>query len=152
MTNYGNAAQTYEERQSVGVNIGEELFMNWCNRNGWHCTRLGFDEKFANVGAFYNLSAILRNMPDYVIERDGKTFVVNVKGTPRIKENERLLLPDLITAYSSPKAPLIYAFCVRDQRIRFAEAEQVIELYDCEHDQRWNDGKIFRTIRLEYVR
>lgn len=149
---YGNASQTYEQRQAVGVNIGEEIFESWCQRNGWNCTRLGFDEKFANVGAFYNLSAMLRNMPDYVIERDGKTFVVNVKGTPRIKESERMLLPDLIATYSTPKSPLIYVFCIRNERMRFAEAEHVIELYDTEHDQRWNDGKIFRTLRLEYMK
>ncbi len=107
---YGNATQDYQGRQGVGVNIGEEIFEQWCNRNAWNCTRLGFDEKFANVGAFYNLNPVLRNMPDYVIQREEKTFAVNVKGTPNIKEKERLLLPQLIDAYSSQKAPLIYVF------------------------------------------
>jgi hypothetical protein len=152
MSAYGNAHQNYDQRQGVNVNIGEELFMAWCNRHGWDCTRLGFDEKFANVSAFYNLNAVLRNMPDYVIQREEKMFVVNVKGTPNIKENERLLLPELINAYSTNKAPLVYAFCIRNKMVKFAEAEHVMGLYDIEHDQRWSDGKIFRTIRLEYVR
>ena len=149
---YGNASQDYQGRQGVGVNIGEEIFEQWCERNGWNCTRLGFDEKFANVGAFYNLNPVLRNMPDYVIQRGERTFVVNVKGTPNIKEKERMLLPQLIDAYSSEKAPLIYIFCVRGDRVRFAEAEHIIELYDIESDKQWHDGVVYRTIKLEYVR
>jgi len=98
------------------------------------------------------LNPVLRNMPDYVIQRDDKTFAVNVKGTPNIKEKERLLLPQLIDAYSSEKAPLIYIFCIRGDRIRFAEAEHIIELYDIESDKKWHDGVVYRTIRLEYVR
>ena len=104
---YGDASQSYEGRQGVGVNIGEEMFEQWCVRSGWKCTRLGFDEKFANVAEFYNLNPVLRNMPDYVIQREQRTFVVNVKGTANIKEKERMLLPKIIDAYSSTKAPLI---------------------------------------------
>jgi len=81
-----------------------------------------------------------------------KTFAVNVKGTPNIKEKERLLLPQLIDAYSSQKAPLIYVFCIRNERIRFAEAEHIIELYDIESDKKWNDGVVYRTINLMCVR
>jgi hypothetical protein len=95
---------------------------------------------------------VLRNMPDYVIQREERTFVVNVKGTPNIKEKERMLLPQLIDAYSTQKAPLIYAFCIRDQRMKFAEAEHIVELYDTESDKKWHDGVVYRTIRLEYVR
>jgi hypothetical protein len=149
---YGNADQTYQDRQGVGVNIAEEMFEQWCERNGWNCTRLGFDEKFANVGAFYNLNPILRNIPDYVIQRDERTFVVNVKGTANIKEKERLLLPQLIEAYSTQKAPLIYMFSIRNQRMKFAEAEHIIELYDIESDKKWNDGVVYRTINLMCVR
>jgi hypothetical protein len=149
---YGNADQTYQERQGVGVNIGEQMFEQWCERTGWNCTRLGFDEKFANVGYFYNLNPVLRNMPDYVIQRDDRTFVVNVKGTANIKEKERVLLPQLISAYSTPRAPLIYAFCIRNQRMKFAEADHIIELYDIESDRRWLDGVIYRTLNLTCMR
>jgi hypothetical protein len=78
--------------------------------------------------------------------------VVNVKGTANIKEKERLLLPQLIEAYSTQKAPLIYMFSIRNQRMKFAEAEHIIELYDIESDKKWHDGVVYRTIRLEYVR
>jgi len=113
---YGNATQDYQGRQDVGVNIGEEIFEQWCARNGWNCTRLGFDEKFANVGAFYNLNPVLRNMPDYVIQRDEKTFAVNVKGTPNIKEKERLMLicfdcPTKRSMLSVNKAMALRWFC-----------------------------------------
>ena len=148
---YGNATQDYESRQAVGVNIGEELFMQWCERNHWNCSRLGFDEKFANVDCFYNLNAVLRNMPDYVIQKDERVYVVNVKGTANIKENERLLIDDLINSYSTKKAPLLYAFCLREKPVKFVSAQQVMASYDIEHDQRWNDGKIFRKIKLEYL-
>ena len=149
---YGDASQSYEGRQGVGVNIGEEMFEQWCVRSGWKCTRLGFDEKFANVAEFYNLNPVLRNMPDYVIQREQRTFVVNVKGTANIKEKERMLLPKIIDAYSSTKAPLIYAFCIRNQRMKFAEAEHVIELYDIEADKQWHDGIVYRTINLTCIR
>jgi hypothetical protein len=149
---YGDASQSYDGRQGVGVNIGEEMFEQWCVRSGWKCTRLGFDEKFANVAEFYNLNPVLRNMPDYVIQREQRTFVVNVKGTANIKEKERMLLPKIIDAYSSTKAPLIYAFCIRNQRMKFAEAEHVIELYDIEADKQWHDGIVYRTINLTCIR
>jgi hypothetical protein len=91
-------------------------------------------------------------MPDYVVQREQRTFVVNVKGTANIKEKERMLLPNLIEAYSNPKAPLIYAFCIRNQRMKFAEAEHVIELYDIESDKQWHDGVVYRTINLTCIR
>ena len=91
-------------------------------------------------------------MPDYVIQRDDRTFVVNVKGTANIKEKERVLLPQLISAYSTPRAPLIYAFCIRNQRMKFAEADHIIELYDIESDRRWLDGVIYRTLNLTCMR
>lgn len=149
---YGNASQDYQGRQGVGVNIGEEIFEQWCERNGWNCTRLGFDEKFANVGVFYNLNPVLRNMPDYVIQREQRTYAVNVKGTANIKEKERMLLPQLIAAYSSQHALLIYAFCIRNQRIKFADAEHIMQLYDIEPDKQWHDGVVYRTINLMCLR
>lgn len=148
---FGSASQSYKERQAVGVNIGEEIFEQWCMSSGWNFTRLGFNEKFANVGAFYNLHPLLRNMPDYVVQRGDRTFVVNVKGTPNIKEKERLLLPELIAAYSTQKARLIYAFCIRNEEVRFAKADQIIDLYDIESDKQWHDGVVYRTINLMFL-
>lgn len=145
---YGNADQTYDERQAVGINIGEELFIQWCARHNWHPDRIGFDEKVSNVSNFYRLNPIIRNLPDYVINRDDKTFVVNVKGTNAIKRIERIILPKMIDCFSSEEAPLIYAFCIRNQSVKFVKAQEVISLYDQEQDQQWNDGKIYRSIKL----
>lgn len=149
---YGHAAQTYEERQSVGVNLGEELFLKWCSRHQWDVTRLGFDEKGANVGGFYNLNRWLRNLPDFVIEKDGRTFVVNVKGTANIKGAERAMIPGLTKIYASDSAPLLYAFAIRNEPIRFASADQVMYLYDNEFDKTWSDGKVYRTLDLNALK
>jgi len=144
----GNASQTYLERQSVR-NTGEDLFLEWASRKGYKVHRLGFDEKDGNVDNFYELNFFLRNIPDFVITREDKIAVVNVKGTPNMKWKEVSMLPNLMEIYSEKNAPLIYAFCFTGENPIFKKAETVIELWSRATDKTWHDGVVYRRLNLE---
>jgi hypothetical protein len=146
---YGSGSQDYNERNSVKINLGEELFLEWAKSKCTFISRLGFDEKNRNVDLFYNLNPILRNIPDFVILNNHRIFLVNVKGTTNIKRKEIELLPKIIEAYSSEKAPLVYAFCFRGNEPVFMNTEKLFKMYEESQDKVWDDGVIYRTIKIE---
>jgi len=147
-TQVANGTHSYEDRQKIGENRGEELFMSWGQQKGYVVTRIGSDSRDNYIPNFFRLSNVLRNMPDFVLNTASKTFVVSVKGTANIKLKEMAMLDDIIAAYSSDRAPLIYAFCFKGHepvlmsidtlKQRFAEAE----------NKQWHDGVIYRTIKI----
>lgn len=146
---YGAGSQDYNERNSVPINLGEELFLEWAKDKCTFISRLGFDEKKGNVDLFYNLNPVLRNIPDFVIINNYRIFLVNVKGTANIKRKEIDLLPKIIEAYSSEKAPLVYAFCFRGYDPIFMNTEKLFKLYEESQDKVWDDGVVYRTIKIE---
>lgn len=143
-----NGENSYAERQTV-ANQGENLFLDWCRESNWEVKRFGFDEKLANVPMFFKMNPIMRNAPDFVISKEEKIFVVNVKGTANIKQAEVRMIPLLAEVYSSPEAPMIYAFCFVGETPKFVSYDKVITLYEKEKDKQWSDGKIYRTLTLE---
>jgi hypothetical protein len=142
-----NNTNTYEERQSVS-DLGEELFEEWACKKGYQVNRIGFHSKNDSVPNFFNLSNILRNIPDYVLNTDKKTYVVNVKGTANIKHREIKLLSDLVLCYSSSKAPLIYAFCFRGNDPILMSTETLLTRFSNAEDKKWHDGVMYRTIKI----
>jgi hypothetical protein len=145
---FGNGSENYSDRQKH-INIAEVLFVEWSKNRNYKINRIGFDEKDNSVHDFFKLNALLRNLPDFVISRDGKSFVVNVKGTANIKRKEYDLIPKLIDCFSSDDAPLIYAFCFKDKAPIFKTATAVINLFDESIDRKWSDGVVYRNINLE---
>jgi len=140
-------SNTYAQRQS-GQNTAEILFESFCLNKGYKVTRIGFDEKNGYVQNFYRLNPCLRNLPDYIVNTENATFVVNVKGTGNFKQKEIDLLPRLIEYYSTQNAPLIYAFCFRDREPIFIYPEKIIKRYENSYDRRWSDGVIYRNLNL----
>lgn len=147
---FGNGGQDYNERNSVSVNLGEELFLEWAKNKCTFISRLGFDEKNKNVDFFYNINPVLRNIPDFLIINNHRVFLVNVKGTANIKKKEIDLLPRLVEVYSTEKAPLIYAFCFRGcSEPTFMNTDKLLKLYAESEDKIWDDGVVYRTIKIE---
>ena len=142
-----NGSNTYAERQTV-VNWGEIRFEDYCAQNRYECKRVGFDEKYNPVSNFFNLSCLLRNLPDYVMNKPDGSFVVNVKGTANIKKKEIDLMPLLMEWFSTKDAPLVYAFCFENADPLFIYPERVIELYRKQSDKRWHDGVVYRTLNF----
>jgi hypothetical protein len=151
MSLYGNGNQSYEERQSV-LNFGEQFFEDWCWYHGHQFVQIGFKEKSNPAPDFGKVNVVLRNMPDYLVRINGSLQVVNVKGTANIKQVEITALPALLEAYSSHHAPLVYAFCFKGQKDPiFLYPERVMALYEQSTDKRWSDGKVYRTLDLNYL-
>ena len=151
----GNSGQSYSERVKTIKNDGEYLFEQFCSLNHCEFHRLGFDEHENNVSNYWRLSALLRNLPDYVLNAKGKTFVVAVKGTDNFKQKEFDLLPKMVETYSSEDAPLIYAFCFKENTHPiWVRPKKLVELYNESEDQQWHDGVIYRNlnIRKKYER
>jgi hypothetical protein len=142
-----NGSHTYQDRQTV-INTGEVLFENYCKEMGYKLNRIGFDEKSKNVDNFFLLNSMLRNLPDYVVNTKNETFVVCVKGTANFKKKEVDLLPLMTEWFSSPKAPLVYAFCFEGQNPKLLYPEKIIELYKSSMDQQWSDGVVYRNLKI----
>ena len=145
---YGNARQNYNDRNSIKVNLGEELFLDWAAEKCSFVSRLGFDEKAGNVDKFFDLNPILRNIPDFLIINNDRAFLVNVKGTINFKRKEYDLLPKLIETYASDNAPLVYAFCFRNEQPKFVTTTQIIDLFDKSIEKVWDDGVAYRSLDL----
>jgi hypothetical protein len=142
-----NGSNTYQERQAT-VNWGEILFERYCVSKNYKYWRLGFDEKNGSISHFFKLNAMIRNLPDFIVETKDATFVVAVKGTANFKEKEVNMLPLFLEWYSSKEAQLVYAFCFKDQAPKLIYPEKIIELYKAEQDKKWDDGVIYRTLKL----
>jgi len=147
MSHSGNS---YLERVSIAKSDGEAFFENYCLITNTKFHRVGFDEKNNNVEAFWRLSGLLRNLPDYVTNTvKGKTYVVAVKGTENFKQKEFELLPKMVEAFSSKEAPLIYAFCFKEKQAPiWVKPSEIIELYNKSQDQQWHDGVIYRNLNI----
>lgn len=134
----------------VQSNIGEDLFEMYCERQGYKFNRLGFDEQNGFVENFFKLSAIIRNLPDYVVNAGSKTFVVCVKGTANFKQKEFELLPKLVKCFSSEEAPLVYAFCFQNEPVPiFVFPNKIIDLYNNSTDRKWDDGVVHRNLNIK---
>lgn len=147
-TEVANGTHSYEERQKIGENRGEELFVAWANSKGFTATRIGSDSRDNYILNFPRLNSVLRNMPDFVLNRNGKTYVVSVKGTANIKVKEMKLLPKLIASYSSKRAPLIYAFCFKGHEPVLMSVETLQERFEQAPEKAWHDGVLYRTIKI----
>jgi hypothetical protein len=142
-----NGSNSYKERQTV-ANKGEVLFEQYCAEMGYKLNRVGFDEKGKNVNNFFDLNCMLRNLPDYVVNTQNGTFVVNVKGTANFKKKEVDMLPLFTEWFSTKKAPLVYAFCFEGQKPKLVYPEKIIELYKKSTDRKWSDGIVYRNLEL----
>ena len=145
----GNSGQAYAQRVKTIKNDGEYLFELFCKQNYCEFQRLGFDEHENSVPNYWRLSNLLRNLPDYVLNAKAKTYVVAVKGTDNFKKKEFDLLPGMVEAFSSDEAPLIYAFCFKENSSPiWIKPNKIIELYKESQDQKWHDGVIYRNLNL----
>ena len=143
-----DARNTYQERQSV-VNVAEQMFEEFCALQKLHFYRIGFDEKNGYVNRFPNLNPILRNLPDYFLLTDHKSYVVQIKGSNAIKKSEYEMMPMMLKVFSSEKAPLYYGFFARNLKPKFLKAEKVMEMYEKEDfEDKWSDGVIHKRLPI----
>jgi hypothetical protein len=142
---------SYEERNKC-VNTAERIFEDYCFVKAYFIQRLGFDEKNNPVPNFFNLNPYIRNLPDYFIcnphGKDQPCSLIMVKGTANIKFQEYQSIPLYMEWYESPRCPILYAFCFKDQDPIFMKPKKVIELYENSSDKVWPDGKVYRNIKI----
>jgi hypothetical protein len=144
-----NGNSSYSERNS-GRNIGEELFEQYCVSKQVFYRRLGFDEKNDPIPNFYSISPFIRNLPDYLVVSNKGSRLVNIKGTANIKASEVKMIPQFLEWYHSRECPLWYAFCFEgESKPFFMTPDRVISLYQEAQDKQWNDGVIYRTLRID---
>ena len=150
MSQFGNASESFEERQSKGVNIAEERFKDWCKDSDIKVYRLGFDEKGDRLPQnFYNgLAVALRKLPDFVAV--GKTCrVVEVKGTANFKKVDYEGIDQRVAWFGSKLSPLWFVFCLGTSEPIWKTPSEVQALYEAEQDQAWSDGVIYRTLKVK---
>jgi hypothetical protein len=139
---------SYQERNSIDTNRAEDIFLEYCKTRDTKVFRLGFDEKQGKVDRFYDLPPMVRNLPDFFVTTADKSLLVNVKGSPNIKEQEFELMEGFAHLYDSEAAPLYYAFCYEPDKVVFLKLEQVQAAYLAEPKTKtWPDGKRYKTLR-----
>lgn len=136
---------TFDQR--INNNFGEVRFIAFCNTNGWIYKKLGFDNE-KEIKNIWKLNPIITKMPDFIIEKKDKTYVIEVKGTVNFKKKDYDMIDKLVYAYDSEEAPLIYAFCLFGNKTIFKTPQQVKELYEQGTDDQWQDGVIFRELNI----
>lgn len=142
-----NGNNSYLERQSL-INVAEVLFEQYCQEQNYQFVRFGMDEKKDPIRNFSYINAMLRNLPDYIVDTGKELFVVQVKGTAKFKQKEYKLMPEFMQWYSTNKAPLVYAFCFQGKKPKLIFPEKVISLYEKSKDEKWSDGVVFRKLNL----
>jgi len=144
-----NGNNTYQERNSISYNKGEDIFLEYCRDRGLEVTRLGFDEKNASVSRFYDLSPFIRNLPDFIVTNGSKIILVNVKGSLNLKEQEFELLEGFAHLYESEHAKLYYTFCLSPSNIIWETLQNVSQAYLQETEiKEWPDGKRYKTLGI----
>jgi mRNA-degrading endonuclease HigB of HigAB toxin-antitoxin module len=136
---------TYEQR--INNNFGEVRFIAFCNTNGWVFRKLGFDNE-KDIKNIWKLNPIITKMPDFIIEKNDKTYVIEVKGTKSFKKKDYDMIDKLIYAYDSEEAPLIYAFCLFGNKTIFKTPQEVKELFEQGTDNQWEDKVVFRELNI----
>jgi len=135
---------TYEQR--FGWRMGEELFEQWTETQGYTLIRLGLS---VMIDRGWELSPFIRNLPDYICITPKGRRLVQVKGSYNIKQQEHSLIPDMIKQYQTPHVPLYYAFCLTGHEPDLMTAQEVHDLYnEREPDLQYKmDGKIYRSLK-----
>lgn len=134
---------TYQQRQSV-KNVAEDRFEKYCNDRHieWH--RFGFDEKSGNIGNFFLIDPVLRNLPDYVVSAKNKIFFVQVKGTNKIKIKEIEYYKRFWELFGNKDCEFVFYFMFSDS-VRVLSLEQLCSL------QVSLPIKRFETDKKEYI-
>jgi hypothetical protein len=149
---FGNSDMPYAERVKTISNDGEYLFEKYCTEKLYDFYRIGFDEHKNSVPNYWRLNEVLRNLPDYVVNAKGKMYVVCVKGTDKFKEKEIKLMDKMLDAFNSSQAPLVYAFCFKENSAPiWMYPKKIVELYNDSEDNKWHDGVIFRDLKIRKV-
>ena len=136
---------TFDQR--INNNFGEVRFIASCNKNGWLYKKLGFDNE-KEIKEFWKLNPIIKNIPDFIIQKENQLFVIQVKGTKNFKEKEYKLIDKFIDAYHSTNAPLLYAFCLFQKDTIFLKPQQLKELYEQGIDDKFHDDVVFRELDI----
>lgn len=141
-----NGDNTYEERNSIATNQGEELFLQWCRDKKVNVTRLGFDEKQGKVDHFYTLPSLIRNLPDFVITDKEKAVLINVKGSFNFKHEEYLRLDEMSYHFENDRVKLWYVIA-RPDGLTWLTIDALRQRYEnSKVDGIWPDGKRYRTL------
>ena len=143
MTN-GNASFT--ERNNININIGEERFLEYCQRKGVIVRRLGFDEKHGKLERFFSLPDAIRLLPDFVVENDDRIVLVEVKGSANFKQRDYQRIDWLVEHFTNASTVLWFVFALPDGLI-WAKPEQVKEMFESSTSHGvWPDGVEYRLL------
>lgn len=158
MSEFGNASESFEERQSKWTNVGEDMFKSWCQNSGRGVFKIGFDEKNRRVPQHhYNaLPELLRKLPDFIVTGN-KCSIVEVKGTVNFKRLDYQNIDKRVALYSNEACKFWYVFCIPNRQVSKLEwapiwktPEEVKALYEEAEDKSWHDGVVYRTLNISH--
>ena len=145
---YGNGAQSYQERNARTVNLGEQLFESWCEHHGYTAKRHGYDEKTGIIPGWHKVATVIRQMPDYIVTKDDRMAVVSVKGTLKFKAQDYDRLDWFEQTYATPDCPFRFVFA-RHNGVTWLTTSEVRKAYEASTNQGvWPDGKAWRELNL----
>lgn len=143
MTN-GNAS--FDDRNSISTNVGEERFLEYCAKKNVTVRRLGFDEKHGKLARFYSLPDSIRLLPDFVVENDDRIVLVEVKGSANFKQRDYNRIDWLVQNFTNASTVLWFVFALPDGLI-WAKPGQVKKMFEGSTSHGvWPDGVQYRFL------
>lgn len=104
-----NCNNSYEERNSIKINIAEQRFEQFCKDRGILVARLGFNEKEHPIPLFFKLHPLIRSLPDYVIVIKNSIHYIHVKGSNKLKLIDLSLYKQFSDQFCNPDSKLFIA-------------------------------------------
>lgn len=146
---FGNGDQPYFERNSRDLNLGEVIFERWCAEDGMEFHRLGYQEKGAIIPGWFKVAQAIRQMPDYLVEKNGKMAVVSVKGTLKFKTVDYDRLNWFEETYATERCPFRFVIATT-KGVTWLTTDELRQCYEASTVQGvWqSDNKAWKELNL----
>jgi hypothetical protein len=141
----GGGDETFAERNAHKEDRGAELFRKWCDSKGYRCYRIGADPKDGKIPRYWELPEVVRYLPDFVLDRKRKNWLIEVKGSPNLKTEEY----EKLTRRESMYGPNYrYAICWQGRIAVLTTGDVALRYEQSSVVGRWGDGKKYRELDL----
>lgn len=143
---YGSGEQSYHQRNGRATNLGEQLFETWCTANDFQFYRLGYQEKTGPIPGWYKVADAIRQMPDYLVAKEGRLATVSVKGTWKFKTEDYDRLSWFQETYATERCPFRFVIATT-KGVTWLTTDELRQCYEASTVQGvWPDGKAWREL------
>jgi len=142
---------SFAQRQSVGHNKAEDLFEEKLDKLKISFNRFGFDEKKGFVPNFWQISATIRSLPDYVVFLNSKNCYFHIKGTNKIKLHDIMNYYLFQSLFCNKSTPLYLGILAKNKEFYLSFNTFIKTIKDLKVKSFDNDGKMYFEIPFDVL-